>query len=399
MKKCLMYKRLWLLWLMLWSLCLWWLTYAQDWIKPVLWNRISVWIWEWFSTQWFWLTIQWQLQKKEVEIPKNQLDLTVDNDIIYNINKKYFQEKQNKKKQFEKQIEDLISKVEKKEQSIDWVTTNYRKYIEIEDTINKADFIRVLALPIDKFLFVEDNDWTQKIIVTRKPIIKDIAWKNDKDLEKIIENEINDIITTTNYQEMVEKIRYYQNKFDRDYSSLFVEKTLDQFYNDLKINISYKDKLFIQNYTYKNKKYMNSLEYLPRKLKWLEQYTNDYYLIYIPLYLNENVSNILKWLDRKETIFKNSSEFCYMISYNDNYQQFEDYFCWLDDSFNWNQVRVKQITMNNNNNYYITLSRRWFLTVLYELWFMILCWIIPFFLIKRVDKIIDFWNKFETENI
>lgn len=387
--------------IIMFSFLLWWVSFAQNnhqWIQSIMWNRFSLNLWEWLTTEWYSLSIQQQLQKKEVEIPENQLDLTVDNDIIYNINKKYFQEKQQKKKDFESEIENLLSKVERKEQSIDSVNSNYRKYIEIEDTVNKADYVYVLALPIDKFLFKEDN-WTEKIIVTRKPIIKNLAWKDDPELSRTIENEISEINTTSNYQEMIEKIHYFREKFDRDYSSLFVEKTIDEFYNDLKINISYKDKLFIQNYTYKNKKFMNSLEYLPKKLKWLEQYTNDYYLIYIPLFVNDNVSNILKWLWNQKQIFRNSSEFCYMISYSDNYQQFEDYFCWLDNHFSWNQVKIKQIIMNNNNNYYITLSKRWILTVLYELWILIIFWIIPFFIMKHIDKIINFWSKFETEHI
>lgn len=387
--------------IIMFSFLLWWISFAQNdhqWIQAIMWNKFSLNIWEWLNSEWYSVSIQWKIQKKEIEIPKNQLDLTVDNDIIYNINKKYFQEKQKKKKDFESQIENLISKVERKEQSIESVNTNYRKFIEIEDTINKADYVYVLALPIDKFLFKEDN-WTEKIIITRKPILKNLSWKDDPELSKTIENEISEINSTVSYQEMIEKIHYFREKFDRDYSSLFVEKTIDQFYNDLKINISYKDKLFIQNYSYKNKKFMNSLEYLPKKLKWLSEYTNDYYLIYIPLFVNDNVSNILKWLWNQKQLFKNSSEFCYMIQYSDNYQQFEDYFCWLDNHFSWNQVKIKQVVMNNNNNYYITLSKRWIFTVIYELWILIIFWIIPFFIIKYIDKIINFWSKFETEHI
>lgn len=370
----------------------------NNWIQPLLWNRLWIDIWNWFNAQWYTISIQDKIQKQEVKINETQLDLSVDNDIIYNINKKYFQEKQKKKAEFENEIEIILSKVEKKETTIDNVNSKYKKYIEIEDAVNKADYIYVLALPIDQFLFKSDWD-LEKIIITRDPILQNNSWTDDPSLEKTIQSEIQEVMLTADYAEMRDKINYFREKYSRDYSSIFVEKTLEQFYNDLHINISYKDKLFVQSYTYQNKRYMNSLEYLPKKLKQLEKYTEDYYLIYIPFSVNQNVSNILKWLDNQKQIFKNSSEMCVMIEYNDNYQEFEDYFCWFNETFWWNTIRVKQIKLHNNNNYYITLAKRWLMSVFLEILFLIWCWAIPFVVIKLVDKVINFGSKFETEQL
>jgi hypothetical protein len=69
---------------------------------------------------------------------------------------------------------------------------------------------------------------------------------------------------------------------------------MEQFFKDITISISSKDKKFAQDYTYRNKEYMNSTFYLPEKLKELESKIDKYIFFYIPLRAsNPAVNNVL----------------------------------------------------------------------------------------------------------
>jgi hypothetical protein len=62
-----------------------------------------------------------------------------------------------------------LEKISLKEQTIDSVENEYKKYIEIENDINEAEYVYVLALPINKFLLKENGNNSYSIIITREP--------------------------------------------------------------------------------------------------------------------------------------------------------------------------------------------------------------------------------------
>jgi hypothetical protein len=74
---------------------------------------------------------------------------------VFSANKNALDKINQEKKELNKKIDTILSKIKTREQTIDNVDNQYKKYIEIENDINNSDFIYTLALPTNKFLIKE----------------------------------------------------------------------------------------------------------------------------------------------------------------------------------------------------------------------------------------------------
>jgi hypothetical protein len=95
------------------------------------------------------------------------------NDGVFNANKKTLEAINEQQNELGKKIDVILEKIASKEQSIDNVDSQYRRFIEIENDINSADYVYTLALPTNKFLLKEKEEGTNQwsIIITREPTI------------------------------------------------------------------------------------------------------------------------------------------------------------------------------------------------------------------------------------
>lgn len=375
--------------------------------SSLIWDEISNEIFSSFIKNWFYLQVKdlndlynWRLDLSSFK------DLNLTNDGVFNANKKTLEAINEQQNELGKKIDVILEKIASKEQSIDNVDSQYRRFIEIENDINSADYVYTLALPTNKFLLKEKEEGTNQwsIIITREPTIWNELnnWPVDPELKNVIEREIDDIRTQPSVAAMRDKLIYYTEKHNRNYSPLFIEKNFSDFFNGINISISHKDKKFAQWYTYRNKEYMNSFFYLPQKLKQLQDKTNEYLFVYIPLKAsNPSVSNILWWINgnNRTRVFKDSTDFCFKIDYQDNHQLFNKHFCSLNEYFAWWTLKVENVDVHYLNNFTVKLSKLWFMSVIYQILILIWFGIIPFYLIKYVDKIIWFGNKFEVEQL
>ena len=363
-------------------------------------------IWSTFTKSWYTLQVKDLNSLYDGKLDLSSFkDLNLTNDWVFSANKNALDKINQEKKELNKKIDTILSKIKTREQTIDNVDNQYKKYIEIENDINNSDFIYTLALPTNKFLIKETEYWSNKwsIVITRDPVIKGInGWAVDPELKSIIDSEIAEIRQQNTIQEMAETIKKLFEKQWRDYSPLFIEKSMEQFFKDITISISSKDKKFAQDYTYRNKEYMNSTFYLPEKLKELESKTDKYIFFYIPLRAsNPAVNNVLWGIDEnnRSRVFKESSDFCFKIDYMDNHQIFNDNFCSLNEFFAWGKMKVKSVDIEYLNNYYISLDKLWWLSVIIQLAIIVWFAFLPLTFIKYIDKIINFWTKFETEQL
>lgn len=364
-------------------------------------------LWGDFTKSWYYLQVKdlnniynWKLDLSSFK------DLNFTQDWVFNANKKAIEEINERKETLSKQVDTILEKISLKEQTIDSVENEYKKYIEIENDINEAEFVYVLALPINKFLLKENGNNSYSIVITREP--KVWAWSIEKldtenvdqELKAVIDREIAEIVEQPSIELMKEKLNQFAEKQWRNYSPLFIEKSFEQFFKDIDVSIAHKDRKFATTYSYRNKEYMNSFYYLPQKLKELEKHTDKYLFYYIPISSNNQaIGSVFGWVDNKETTFRNSSELCFKIEYLDNHQLFSDHFCGLSHTFSWGTMKVKNVEIFYLNNYFIVLARMSFMSVVYQLLILIACWIIPFFVVKYADKVIGFGSKFETEQL
>lgn len=364
-------------------------------------------LWGDFTKSWYYLQV-----KDLNNIYNGKLDLSSFKDLnftqdwVFNANKKAIEAINEKKETLSKQVDTILEKISLKEQTIDSVENEYKKYIEIENDINEAEYVYVLALPINKFLLKENGNNSHSIVITREPkvwawSVENLDTENvDQELKAVIDREINEIIEQPSIDLMKEKINQFAEKQGRNYSPLFIEKSFEQFFKDIDVSIAHKDRKFATTYSYRNKEYMNSFYYLPQKLKELEKHTDKYLFYYIPISSNNQaISSVFGGVDNKETTFRNSPELCFKIEYQDNHQLFNDHFCGLSHTFSWGTMKVKNIDIFYLNNYFIVLSRMSFMSVVYQLLILIACGIIPFFVVKYADKVIGFGSKFETEQL
>jgi len=354
------------------------------------------------NKEWFDIKIKNNItSSNQLEINNKVEDLTIDNDQIYSLNKNYLNSKIAKKEELMKNIDKMLNEINTKEIDINSINQEYKKYIEIEEVINSSDYVYILALPLDKFLIKEDKDWKQYLIITRNPelIFKSSSLSTNTNLQNVINEEISSIQSTADMEEMKIKMDYFKSKFQRDYSPLFIVKDISQFFEDLNIKIAFRDNIFIQNYSYKNKEFMHSLYYLPTKLQWLKEQSNNYFLIYIPISNKEEITNLLQGLSNQLSVYKTSPEFCFKISYDDKYNTFENLFCWISETF-WNQkAKVQMIPIFYKNKFIIELDRLWIMSIIYTILLLIISATIPFYALKYVDKILKYSSKLETESI
>lgn len=364
-------------------------------------------LWWDFTKSWYYLQV-----KELNNIYNGKLDLSSFKDLnftqdgVYNANKKAIEQINEKKDTLSKQIDTILEKISLKEQTIDSVENEYKKYIEIENDINEAEFVYVLALPINKFLLKENGNDGHSIVITREAkvgawSIENLDTENvDPELKSVIDREIAEVMAEPSIDLMKEKLTQFAEKQGRDYSPLFIEKTFEQFFKDIEVSIAHKDRKYATTYSYRNKEYMNSFYYLPQKLKELEKHTDKYLFYYIPISSNNQaIGSVFGGVDNKSTTFRNSSELCFKIEYQDNHQLFNDHFCGLSHTFSGGTMKVKNIEIYYLNNYFIVLARMSFMSVIYQILILIICWIIPFFVVKYADKIIGFGSKFETEQL
>lgn len=378
----------------------------------LVWEDIANELFSSFTKNWYHLQVKelnnfysWKLDLSDFK------DLTLTNDVVFDANKKALENINQKQIELSSKIDVILEKINTKEESIDNVDSKYKRYIEIENDVNSSEYVYVLAMPVNKFLLKEtelgSNNWS--IIITREPTIW--AWTDttaldtqnvDTELKAIIEKEISEIREQPSVNMMKEKIVFFSEKHNRNYSPLFIEKSFEQFFKDISVNISNKDKKFDQGYTYRNKEYMNSFYYLPQKLKKLADKTNEYLFVYIPLKSsNPSVVNILQWVDsnNRTRVFRDSPDFCFKIDYTDNHQVFNKTFCSLNEYFTWGTIKVENIELHYYNNFFIKLSRLWFMSVILQLLILIAFALAPLLFVKYVDKIIGFGSKFETEQL
>lgn len=379
---------------------------SKDYVS-LMWDEIANTLWGDFTKSWYYLQV-----KDLNNIYNGKLDLSSFKDLnftqdgVFNANKKAIEAINEKKETLSKQVDTILEKISLKEQTIDSVENEYKKYIEIENDINEAEYVYVLALPINKFLLKENGNNSHSIVITREPKVWAWSVENldtehvDQELKAVIDREINEIIEQPSIDLMKEKINQFAEKQGRNYSPLFIEKSFEQFFKDIDVSIAHKDRKFATTYSYRNKEYMNSFYYLPQKLKELEKHTDKYLFYYIPISSNNQaIGSVFGGVDNKETTFRNSSELCFKIEYQDNHQLFNDHFCGLSHTFSWGTMKVKNIDIYYLNNYFIVLSRMSFMSVIYQLLILIACGIIPFFVVKYADKVIGFGSKFETEQL
>ncbi len=338
----------------------------------------------------------------ELGISKEVEDLTIEDDSIYTVNKQYVEGQIAKNRKLKEHIDKILSDVNNSVIDITTVDPQYKKYIEVEEEINNADYVYVMALPLDKFLIKEDADWKQHIVITRKPeiIFENEDLKNDPALKETIEEEIKDIQSSLDIEEMRSKMENIQQKFHRDYSPLFIFKEMNLFFEQFEVKVAFRDNVYTQNYGYRNKEYMHSLYYVPTKLKTLDKLRSKYFMIYIPISYKRDINNLLRGLSNQKSIYKSSPEFCFSMKYDDKYNYFNNLFCGLESTFNSSSnVFVQPAKVYHKNTFFINLDKLGLLSIVGIVFVVLIAMIIPYFVFKYVDKILKYSSKLETESI
>ena len=168
-------------------------------------------IWSTFTKSWYNLQVKDLNSLYDGKLDLSSFkDLNLTNDWVFSANKNALDKINQEKKELNKKIDTILNKIKTREQTIDNVDNQYKKYIEIENDINNSDFIYTLALPTNKFLIKEteygSNKWS--IVITRDPVIKGInGWAVDPELKSIIDSEIAEIRQQNTIQEMAETIK------------------------------------------------------------------------------------------------------------------------------------------------------------------------------------------------
>jgi len=233
-------------------------------------------------------------------------------DIITTYNK-WFIEKYNQKiKEIEREKE-ILKKLkeleeEERKREIKKYQEHIKRYIKIDDLLNKSKYIIFLRLNIDWLNFIEYK-WKKYIFYIKPIYLKNEAkaTKIEKNFKKDLESlfKINDII------KLKEKVKQIEEKYSvKNFYKLFTMDEFMQFFSfsfwrlsDEKIPIEFGEDI----------KYFNSLYYIPDKLS--KYINNEHIYFYFPI----NREYISRKLQTDIDKFDFNKSYCAWIKYDDGF--------------------------------------------------------------------------------
>jgi len=332
--------------------------------------------------------IFWELKKRRS---------IFNNNIIFKLNEKMLNKK----------INDVLMKSINIKNKYYWLNVQtiqnkkIKKILEVETNINNADYLILLAIPLNKFLIKQDINWKYYIVEYNNNY--KINWKID--LKSDITNEINMLLYDNDIDEFQKELKKYKDHW-KEYQKLFTIYPFSQFVNNFNFKISLNDNRFKQYLLNKDKlKYYNSLFYIPSFLRNNKELLSKYIFFYIPITYNNQIKAISKsilinknwwyWMNWKRW-FENMALWSikFLVELNTKNSHWSDIIkLW------WQKIHLWSIYPNFYSTTKIIIKKESLLKSLLLLLAMWLWFSFWYLFIKIIDKKIDEISKFEREEI
>ena len=332
--------------------------------------------------------IFWELKKRRS---------IFNNNIIFKLNEKMLNKK----------INDVLMKSINIKNKYYWLNVQtiqnkkIKKILEVETNINNADYLILLAIPLNKFLIKQDINWKYYIVEYNNNY--KINWKID--LKSDITNEINMLLYDNDIDEFQKELKKYKDHW-KEYQKLFTIYPFSQFVNNFNFKISLNDNRFKQYLLNKDKlKYYNSLFYIPSFLRNNKELLSKYIFFYIPITYNNQIKAISKsilinknwwyWMNWKRW-FENMALWSikFLVELNTKNSHWSDIIkLW------WQKIHLWSIYPNFYSTTQIIIKKESLLKSLLLLLAMWLWFSFWYLFIKIIDKKIDEISKFEREEI